>query len=100
MASQIGALLAIVKNPKLALKICKTAFGIYTVAKPIVEDWMDQGEGQGSMKLKPVAELRSRVMELEVEVRDLSRRISLMNLSLFGGAMVSVTALVLAVLWR
>ena len=46
-----------------------------------------------------VSQMAAQIETLSDSVRFLSRRISLMNLALFGTSMVAVTALVLAILW-
>ena len=46
-----------------------------------------------------VSQMATQVETLSDSVRFLSRRISLMNLALFGTSMVAVTALILAILW-
>ena len=43
--------------------------------------------------------MATQVETLSDSVRFLSRRISLMNLALFGNATVAVTALILVILW-
>ena len=43
--------------------------------------------------------MAAQVETLSESVRFLSRRVSLMNLAIFGNATVAVTALVLAILW-
>ena len=46
-----------------------------------------------------VSQMATQVESLSDSVRFLSRRISLMNLALFGTSTVAVTALILAILW-
>ena len=46
-----------------------------------------------------VSQMAAQVETLSESVRFLSRRVSLMNLAIFGNATVAVTALILAILW-
>ena len=46
-----------------------------------------------------VSRMATQVETLSESVRFLSRRVSLMNLAVFGNATIAVTALVLAILW-
>ncbi len=96
----LAPLLTIIKNPKATIQTIMAAITLYKTAKPIVQDLTHHSGEQGSMKLRPVAELRTRVTDLQAEVHGLRRRITLMNLAIFGNASVAVTALVLAILWN
>ena len=46
-----------------------------------------------------VSQMAAQVETLSESVRFLSRRVSLMNLAIFGNVTVAVTALILAILW-
>ncbi len=47
-----------------------------------------------------VSRMAAQIETLSESVRFLSRRVSLMNLAIFGNATVAVTALILVILWR
>ena len=71
-------------------------------AEKAIEDLRGQLEELGAhseRQAEVVSRMATQVETLSDSVRFLSRRISLMNLALFGNSMVAVTALILAILW-
>ena len=60
-----------------------------------LQDLRTHSEAQAEV----VSRMATQVETLSDSVRFLSRRVSLMNLAIFGNAMVAVTALILAILW-
>ena len=71
-------------------------------AEKAIEDLRGQMEELGAhseAQAEVVSQMATQVETLSDSVRFLSRRISLMNLSLLGSSMVAVTALILVILW-
>ena len=71
-------------------------------AEKAIEDLRGQlGElrAHSEAQAEVVSQMAAQVETLSESVRFLSRRVSLMNLAIFGTSMVAVTALVLAILW-
>ncbi len=60
---------------------------------------VDSLKNHSEAQAEVVSQMATQVETLSDSVRFLSRRISLMNLSLLGSSMVAVTALILVILW-